>query len=47
MASTIFWTQGLSDPPGHMLPWSHFNRPHGPDNRIQQITINLLSKALK
>ncbi len=45
-ASTIFWAQGLSSPPGHTLPWSHFNRPHGPDARVQQITRNLLDKAI-
>ncbi|TKT88958.1 N,N-dimethylformamidase beta subunit family domain-containing protein [Dyadobacter frigoris] len=45
-ASTIFWAQGLSSPPGHTLPWSHYNRPHGPDPRIQQITHNLLRKAI-
>ena len=26
-ASTIFWAQGLSSPPGHTLPWSHWSRP--------------------
>lgn len=46
-ASTIFWCQGLSRPPGHMLPWSHYSRPHGPDPRVQQITNNLLSRAIK
>jgi hypothetical protein len=45
-ASTIFWTQGLSSPPGHMLPWTHGTRPHGPDTRVQQITQNLLRRAL-
>lgn len=45
-ASTIFWAQGLSSPPGHTLPWSHFNRPHGPDARVQQITRNLLNRAI-
>lgn len=45
-ASTIFWCQGLATPPGHMLPWSHFSRPHGPDERVQKITANLLAKAL-
>jgi len=44
-ASTIFWPQGLSSPPGHMLPWSHWNHPHGPDARVQQITRNLLRRA--
>ena len=45
-ASTIFWSQGLSSPPGHMLPWSHWTRPHGPDARVQRITQNLLRRAL-
>jgi len=45
-ASTIFWCQGLSHPPGHMLPWSHWSRPHGPDERVQRITSNLLNKAI-
>jgi hypothetical protein len=44
-ASTIFWCQGLSSPPGHMLPWSHWSRPHGPDERVQRITENLLARA--
>ena len=45
-ASTIFWAQGLSTPPGHIIPWSHYSRPHGPDTRVQQMTANVLSKAL-
>ncbi|MEX0882934.1 MAG: hypothetical protein WDZ72_05615, partial [Cyclobacteriaceae bacterium] len=45
-ASTIFWAQGLSSPPGHTLPWSHYSRPHGPDPRVQKITHNLLQKAI-
>ena len=45
-ASTIWWTQGLAAPPGHMLPWSHWSRPHGPDARVQQITRNLLERTL-
>jgi hypothetical protein len=44
-AATIFWCQGLSMPPGHTLPWSHWSRPHGPDARVQRITQNLLKKA--
>lgn len=46
-ASTIFWAQGLSSPPGHIIPWSHFSRPHGPDARVQQMTQNLFSAALR
>lgn len=45
-ASTIFWAQGLSSPPGHTLPWSHWSRPHGPDPRVQRITHNLLQRAI-
>lgn len=46
-ASTIWWAQGLSSPPGHMLPWSHWVRPQGPDPRVQQITHNVLRRALR
>jgi len=45
-ASTIFWCQDLSMPPGHTLPWSHWSRPHGPDERVQKITHNLLHRAI-
>jgi hypothetical protein len=45
-AATIFWCQDLSSPPGHMLPWSHWSRPHGPDERVQRITHNLLRRAI-
>ena len=33
--------------PGHTLPWSHWSRPHGPDERVQRITHNLLRRALR
>jgi hypothetical protein len=46
-AASIFWAQGLSTPPGHVLPWSHWSRPHGPDERVQRITRNLLKRALR
>jgi hypothetical protein len=29
-----------------MLPWSHWSRPHGPAERVQGITRNLLTKAI-
>lgn len=45
-AATIFWSQGLSSPPGHVLPWSHWSRPHGPDARVQRIMQNLLQRAI-
>ena len=44
-ASTIFWAQGLSQPPGHMPPYSHYGRPHGPDKRVQKITANFLRRC--
>ena len=44
-ASTIYWAQGLSAPPGHVLPFAHFGRPHGPDPRVQQITHNYLQRC--
>ena len=46
-ATTIFCAQGLSDPPGHMIPWSHLSRPHGTDKRVQRITANALKRALE
>ena len=45
-ATTIWWSQGLGDPPGHIIPWSHWSRPHGPDSRVQRITANLLRRAV-
>ena len=46
-AATIFWSQALSSPPGHMLPWSHWSRPHGEDARVQRIMQNLLRRAIQ
>jgi len=46
-ASTIFWAQGLAAPPGHVLPWSHWSRPHGPDARVQRMMHTLLERALQ
>ncbi len=43
-ASTIFWSQGLSSPPGHLLPYTHNGRPHGPDVRVQRITRNVFER---
>jgi hypothetical protein len=43
-ASTIFWAMGLSSPPGHILPFVHNGRPHGPDPRVQRITQNLFER---
>jgi hypothetical protein len=44
-ASTIYWAQGLSAPPGHVLPFAHYGRPHGPDPRVGQITKNYLHRC--
>ncbi|MGY8639746.1 MAG: N,N-dimethylformamidase beta subunit family domain-containing protein [Verrucomicrobiales bacterium] len=46
-ASTVFWNMGLSTPPGHWAPYSHYSRPHGPDERVQRITKNLLNRAIQ
>jgi hypothetical protein len=44
-AATIFWSMGLSDPPGVIPPHSHYGRPHGPDERVQKITSNFLARC--
>jgi len=44
-ASTIFWSMGLSQPPGLVPPISHYGRPHGVDERVRRITANFLGKA--
>ncbi|HIA47475.1 MAG TPA: twin-arginine translocation signal domain-containing protein [Candidatus Hydrogenedentes bacterium] len=46
-AATIWWAQGLSVPPGHMPPISHYGRPHGEDERVQQITRNVLNRFIE
>lgn len=42
-ASTCWWCDGLSAPPGYMKP-SVYATPQGPDKRVQQMTINLLER---
>ena len=44
-ASTIWWGDGLSEPPGYMRP-SVYTTPRGPDERVQRITRNLLARFL-
>lgn len=44
-AATIYWSIGLSQPPGFVLPYSHHGRPHGTDERVQRITANFLAKC--
>jgi hypothetical protein len=38
--STIYWADGLSEPPGHQRPYDYVPR-NGPDARVQVITRNL------
>ncbi|HEY7428251.1 MAG TPA: N,N-dimethylformamidase beta subunit family domain-containing protein [Gemmataceae bacterium] len=41
-AATIWWSDGLSAPPGYQHPSAHGAKPRGPDARVQRITANLL-----
>jgi hypothetical protein len=42
--ATIWWSDGLSAPPGYLHPSAHGAHPKGPDPRVQQITTNLLQR---
>lgn len=42
-AATIWWSDGLSEPPGYVRP-SVYTSPQGPDPRVQRITQNLLDR---
>jgi len=42
-ASTCWWGDGLSAPPGYVRP-SVYTSPQGPDGRVQQITRNILER---
>jgi hypothetical protein len=42
-AATIWWSDGLSEPPGYVRP-SVYTTPKGPDPRVQRITKNLLER---
>jgi hypothetical protein len=44
-ASTCWWADGLSAPPGYVRP-SVYTSPQGPDARVQQITRNLLNRMV-
>lgn len=44
-ASTCWWADGLSEPPGYMRPTAAVP-PQGPDPRVQQITHNVLRRML-
>ena len=43
--ATIWWADGLSEPPGYVRPRLGHTRPQGPDPRIQRITANLIARA--
>jgi hypothetical protein len=45
-AATIWWADGLSEPPGYVRP-KVYTEPKGPDPRVQQITRNVLARMLK
>jgi hypothetical protein len=42
-AGTVWWADGLSEPPGYVRP-SVYTTPSGPDPRVQRITRNLLER---
>jgi hypothetical protein len=43
-AATIWWSDGLSAPPGYLHPSAYGAKPRGPDPRVQKITANLLDR---
>jgi hypothetical protein len=43
-AATIWWSDGLSEPPGYLRPSAHGGTPPGPDERVRRITRNLFEK---
>jgi hypothetical protein len=43
-ASTCWWADGLSAPPGYLHPSAHGASPRGPDARVARITANLLER---
>ncbi len=42
-AGTIWWAQGVSSPPGHILP----GKTQGPDPRVQRMAANLFDRFIK
>lgn len=43
-AATIWWADGLSNPPGYVRPAAHGGSPKGADARVQRITANVLER---
>ena len=49
-AATIWWAQGLSSPPGHVLPAHKHERsakPQGVDPRVQRMMANVFDRFVK
>ena len=45
-AATIWWSDGLSEPPGYLRPSAHGGTPPGPDPRVQRMTQNLFRRFI-
>ena len=46
-AGSIWWAQGLSSPPGHVLPANGAAKPQGPDTRVQRMMANVFDRFVK
>ncbi len=46
-AGTIWWAQGLSSPPGHVLPANGTAQPEGPDPRVQRMMENVFQRFIR
>jgi len=46
-AGTIWWSEGLSNPPGHAPAASRLGRTFGVDERVQKITANFFNRCLR
>jgi hypothetical protein len=46
-AGSIWWAQGVSSPPDHVLPANTHARPQGPEPRVQRMTANLFDRFIR
>jgi hypothetical protein len=46
-AGSIWWAQGLSSPPGHVLPANGAAKPQGPDKRVQRMMKNVCDRFIR
>ena len=46
-AASIWYAQGVSSPPGHVLPAHRHAKPKGPDPRVQRMTKNVFDWFVK